>query len=123
MARTKTTQALLVCRVLCWNYEYRSALALTMVRVHRGELLAAALRDDVEIFGDLVVNGLTFMEASGAGSECLFRLTELLERQLDGYLGAVRQILDPLLIIILGVVVGGIVFATFLPAVQILQSV
>ena len=123
MARAKTTQALLLCRDLSWNYEYRSAVARTLVRVHRGESLAAALRDDVEIFGDLVVNGLTFMEASGAGSEGLFRLTELLERQLDGYLGAVRQILDPLLIIILGVVVGGIVFATFLPAVQILQSI
>jgi type IV pilus assembly protein PilC len=121
-ARAKTTQALLLCRDLSWNYEYRSAVARTLVRVHRGESLASALCDDVEIFGDLVVNGLTFMEASGAGSEGLFRLTELLERQLDSYLGAVRQILDPLLIIVLGVVIGGIVFATFLPAVQILQS-
>jgi type IV pilus assembly protein PilC len=121
-ARTKTTQALLLCRDLSWNYEYRSAVARTLVRVHRGESLATALRDDVEIFGDLVINGLTFMEASGAGSDGLFRLTELLERQLDGYLGAIRQILDPLLIIILGVVIGGIVFATFLPAVQILQA-
>jgi type IV pilus assembly protein PilC len=98
-------------------------VARTLVRVHRGESLAAALGNDVEIFGDLVVNGLTFMEASGAGSEGLFRLTELLERQLDSYLGTIRQILDPLLIIILGVVIGGIVFATFLPAVQILQSI
>jgi type IV pilus assembly protein PilC len=122
-ARAKTTQALLLCRDLSWNYEYRGAVARTLVRVHRGESLAVALRDDVEIFGDLVVNGLTFMEASGAGTDGLFRLTELLERQLDGYLGAIRQILDPLLIIILGIVIGGIVFATFLPAVQILQSV
>jgi type IV pilus assembly protein PilC len=122
-ARAKTTQALLLCRDLSWNYEYRSAVARTLVRVHRGESLASALRDDIEIFGDLVVNGLTFMEASGAGSDGLFRLTELLERQLDCYLGAIRQILDPLLIIILGVVIGGIVFATFLPAVQILQSI
>jgi Type II secretory pathway, component PulF len=122
-ARAKTTQALLLCRDLSWNYEYRSAVARTVVRVHRGESLAVALRDDVEIFGDLVINGLTFMEASGAGSEGLFRLTELLERQLDSYLGAIRQILDPLLIIILGIVIGGIVFATFLPTVQILQSV
>jgi type II secretory pathway component PulF len=122
-ARSKTTQALLLCRDLSWNYEYRSAIARTLVRVHRGESLAAALRDDIEIFGDLVVNGLTFMEASGAGSQGLFRLTELLERQLDSYLGALRQILDPLLIIILGVIIGGIVFATFLPAIQVLQSI
>jgi type II secretory pathway component PulF len=121
-ARAKTTQALLLCRDLSWNYEYRAAVARTLVRVHRGESLAAALHDDVEIFGDLVVNGLTFMEASGAGTDGLFRLTELLERQLDGYLGAIRQILDPLLIIILGIVIGGIVFATSLPAVQILQN-
>jgi type IV pilus assembly protein PilC len=121
-ARTKTTHALLLCRDLSWNFEYRSAVARTLVRVHRGESLALALRDDLEIFGDLVVNGLTFMEASGAGSAGLFRLTELLERQLDGYLGAIRQILDPLLIIVLGIIIGGIVFATFLPAIQILQS-
>jgi type II secretory pathway component PulF len=123
MARAKTTQALLLCRDLSWNYEYRSAVARSLVRVHRGESLAVALRDDIEVFGELVVNGLTFMEASGAGSEGLFRLTELLERQLDGYLGAIRQVLDPLLIIILGVIIGGIVFATFLPAVQVLQNV
>ncbi len=122
-ARAKTTQALLLCRDLSWNYEYRSAVARTLVRVHRGESFAAALQNDLEIFGDLVVNGLTFMEASGAGSEGLFRLTDLLERQLDAYLGAIRQILDPLLIIVLGIVIGGIVFATFLPAVQILQSI
>jgi type IV pilus assembly protein PilC len=122
-ARAKTTRALLLCRDLSWNYEYRAAVARTLVRVHRGESLAVALHDDVEVFGDLVVNGLTFMEASGAGTDGLFRLTELLERQLDGYLGAIRQILDPLLIIILGIVIGGIVFATFLPAVQILQTV
>jgi type IV pilus assembly protein PilC len=122
-ARAKTTQALLLCRDLSWNYEYRGAVARTLVRVHRGESLAVALHDDVEIFGDLVVNGLTFMEASGAGTDGLFRLTDLLERQLDDYLGAIRQILDPLLVIILGIVIGGIVFATFLPAVQILQSI
>jgi type IV pilus assembly protein PilC len=122
-ARAKTTQALLLCRDLSWNYEYRGAVARTLVRVHRGESLAVALHDDVEIFGDLIVNGLTFMEASGAGTDGLFRLTDLLERQLDDYLGTIRQILDPLLVIILGIVVGGIVFATFLPAVQILQNI
>jgi type IV pilus assembly protein PilC len=122
-ARAKTTQALLLCRDLSWNYEYRGAVARTLVRVHRGESLAVALHDDVEIFGDLVVNGLTFIEASGAGTDGLFRLTDLLERQLDDYLATIRQILDPLLIIILGVVIGGIVFATFLPAIQILRNI
>src|SRR5260370_38731816 len=76
MARAKTTQALLLCRDLSWNYEYRSAVARTLVRVHRGESLAAALRDDLEIFGDLVVNGLTFMEASAAGTQGLFKTQE-----------------------------------------------
>jgi type IV pilus assembly protein PilC len=122
-ARAKTTQALLLCRDLSWNYEYRAAVARTLVRVHRGESLAVAIHDDAEIFGDLVINGLTFMEASGAGTDGLFRLTELLERQLDGYLSGIRQVLDPLLIIILGIVIGGIVFATFLPALQILQTI
>jgi type IV pilus assembly protein PilC len=71
----------------------------------------------------MVVNGLTFMEASGADSEGLFRLTNLIERQLDSYITGIRQVLDPLLILFLGAVVGGIVFATFLPAIEILQRI
>jgi type II secretory pathway component PulF len=122
-ARAKTTQALLLCRDLSWNYEYRSAIGRTLVRVQRGESLAAALNDDRDIFGELVINGLAFMEAAGTGSDGLFRLTTLLERQLDSRLAALRQILDPLLIIVLGVIIGGIVFATFLPAMEIMQRI
>jgi len=122
-ARAKTTQALVLCRDLSWNYEYRSAIGRTLVRVQRGESLAAALNDDRDVFGDLVINGLAFMEAAGAGSEGLFRLTTLLDRQLDSRLAALRQILDPLLIIVLGLVIGGIVFATFLPAMEIVQRI
>ena len=122
-ARAKTTQALLLCRDLSWNYEYRSAIGRTLVRVQRGESLAAALNDDRDIFGELVINGLSFMEAAGAGSDGLFRLTTLLERQLDSRLAALRQVLDPLLIIVLGLIIGGIVFATFLPAMEIIQRI
>ena len=122
-ARAKTTQALLLCRDLSWNYEYRSAIGRTLVRVQRGESLAAALNDDRDIFGEMVINGLAFMEVAGAGSDGLFRLTTLLERQLDSRLTALRQILDPLLIIGLGLVIGGIVFATFLPAMEIIQHI
>jgi type IV pilus assembly protein PilC len=122
-ANAKTTRALLLCRDLSWNYHYRSAIARALVRVQAGEPLSAALEQDIDIFGEMVVNGLTFMEASGADSEGLFRLTSLLERQLDSYITAIRQILDPLLILFLGGVVGGIVFATFLPAIEILQRI
>ncbi|HEY0791980.1 MAG TPA: type II secretion system F family protein [Chthoniobacterales bacterium] len=122
-AHAKTTQALLLCRDLSWNYEYRSAIARALVRVQRGEPLSRSLSDDVEIFGEMMVNGIRFMEMSGAGTEGLERLTELLERELDGYIGTLRQVLDPLLIVLLGLVIGGIVFATFLPALQIMQNI
>jgi type IV pilus assembly protein PilC len=122
-AKARTTDALLLCRDLSWNYQYRSSVARALVRVQRGESLAAAMAGEVDIFGDLLVDGLSFMEMSGADSTGLFRLTDLLERQVDGALTAIRQILDPVLILFLGVVIGGIVFATFLPAIEILQKV
>jgi type IV pilus assembly protein PilC len=120
-ARAKTTQCLMLCRDLSWNYEYRSAVARTLIKVQRGESLSRALEEDADIFGDMVVRGLAFMEVSGSGSEGLIRLTSLLERQLDAYINAIRQVLDPLLVLFLGGVVGGIVFATFLPTISILQ--
>jgi type IV pilus assembly protein PilC len=105
------------------NYEYRSAVARALIKVQRGEPLSRALEEDSDIFGDMVVHGLAFMEVSGSGSDGLLRLTNLLERQLDSYIDAIRQVLDPLLILFLGGVVGGIVFATFLPAIEILQRI
>jgi type IV pilus assembly protein PilC len=122
-ARAKTTQCLMLCRDLSWNYEYRSAVARTLIKVQRGVPLSRALEEDIDIFGDMVVHGLAFMEVSGSGSDGLLRLTNLLERQLDGYIDAIRQVLDPLLVLFLGAVVGGIVFATFLPAIEILQRI
>jgi type II secretory pathway component PulF len=122
-ARAKTTQCLVLCRDLSWNYEYRSAVARTLLKVQRGEPLSRALEEDVDIFGDMVVHGLAFMEVSGSGSEGLIRLTDLLERQLDAYINAIRQVLDPLLVLFLGGVIGGIVFATFLPAIEILRRI
>ena len=122
-ARAKTTNALSLCRELSWNYEYRAAIGRTLVRVQRGDSLATALHDDREIFGELVINGLAFMEAAGTGSNGLLRLSNLLERQVDSRLSAFRQVLDPLLIIILGLVIGSIVFATFLPAMEIMQRI
>ncbi len=122
-AGARTTQALLLCRDLSWNFEYRAAIARALLRVQRGEPLSRALADDPEIFGEMLVNGIGFMELSGAGSEGLQRLTELLERELDGAINTLRQVLDPLLILLLGAVIGGIVFATFLPAIQILENI
>ena len=123
LAKARTTEALALCRDLTWNYEYRAAVARAVIRVHRGEGLADAFADELEVFGDLVVNGLTFMEASGANAEALLRLNTLLERELDTRLNAARQIMEPVLIIILGAIVGSIVFATFLPAIQIMQKI
>jgi type IV pilus assembly protein PilC len=122
-AKARTTQTLILCRDLSWNYQYRSAVARVLVRVQQGEQLSSALVNEIGIFGEHIVNGLSFMEASGSDSEGMFRLTTLLERQLDSYLGALRQILDPLLILFLGVIVGGIVFATFLPAIEIMGNI
>ena len=122
-ARAKTTQCLMLCRDLSWNYQYRSAIARALIKVQRGEPLSRALEEDIDIFGDMVLHGLAFMEVSGSGSDSLFRLTNLLERQLDSYIDAIRQVLDPMLIVFLGGVVGGIVFATFLPAIEILQRI
>lgn len=122
-ARAKTTHALLLCRDLSWNFEYRAAVARALVRVQRGEGLSQALADESGMFGDMIANGINFMEVSGAGSDGLNRLTELLERELDGQINVMRQVLDPVLILFLGSVIGGIVFATFLPAIQILQNI
>lgn len=82
--------------------------------VERGEPLSAALAQDKN-FSVMLVQMLQAGEKTGKVDEMLEKIAEFYEDEVDATLSGLTSLIEPLLIVVLGVVIGGIVLCMFMP--------
>lgn len=82
--------------------------------VERGEPLSAALVDDPH-FPTMLVQMLAAGEKTGKVDEMLEKIAEFYEDEVDATLSGLTSLIEPLLIVVLGVLIGGIVLCMFMP--------
>ncbi|CAB3650669.1 type II secretion system F family protein [Paraburkholderia rhynchosiae] len=87
-------------------------------RLRRGERLAAAMRA-VRCFSPEIVQPVAVAEESGAIDTMLLDVASLADRQVDEKIGTLSSLCEPLVIIVLGALVGGLVIAMYLPIIQL----
>ncbi|AQQ19047.1 type II secretion system F family protein [Burkholderia cenocepacia] len=87
-------------------------------RVLRGVRLADAMHS-AGCFPDDVVQPIAVAEETGALDSMLGDIAALCERQLDARLDALAALGEPLIVIVLGALVGGLVIAMYLPILQL----
>lgn len=82
--------------------------------VRSGESLAAPLsRHDV--FPPMVVQMMTVGEETGEIDAMLAKVADFYEREVEDTVAALTSLIEPLLIVVMGVTVGGILIALYLP--------
>ncbi|MEI6168175.1 MAG: type II secretion system F family protein [bacterium] len=105
------------------NGQLRAAvLAAANETVHQGATVAAGFKRRSEI-PEFVTNMVAVGEESGRLDEALMEVAAFYQRELDRDLRQVTTLLEPALILLVGVVVGFIIFAMLLPIFQIGQAV
>jgi type IV pilus assembly protein PilC len=82
--------------------------------VDRGEPLSAALIKDKN-FPSMVVHMLSAGEKTGRVEDMLDKISEFYDDEVEAMLAGMTSLIEPLLIVVLGVVVGGIVICLFMP--------
>ncbi|MGF6567958.1 type IV pilus assembly protein PilC [Paraburkholderia sp. GAS333] len=87
-------------------------------RLRRGERLAAAMRAE-RCFPPEVVQPVAVAEESGALDTMLIDIASLADRQVDEKIGTLASLCEPLVIVVLGALVGGLVIAMYLPIIQL----
>lgn len=87
-------------------------------RLRRGERLAAAMRA-AHCFPPEIVQPVAVAEESGALDTMLLDVAALADRQVDEKIGTLASLCEPLVIIVLGALVGGLVIAMYLPIIQL----
>ncbi len=85
-----------------------------MPAVERGETLSAAL-DKPKIFPRMLINMLVAGERTGKVDEMMQRISEFYNDEVETMLGGLTSLLEPLLIVGIGIVIGLIVVCMFMP--------
>ena len=87
-------------------------------QVGKGEKISDSLLE-TNIFPPLVVNLIAVGEETGSLTEMLDRVVLFYEEEVDVMVSNLTSLLEPFIIIFLGLIIGGIVISMFLPILQI----
>lgn len=104
------------------NVPMREAIHETAVRVREGAPLGRSLGAS-RLFPPMTMHLISSGEASGELESMLERAADNQEREVDSLVGALLSILEPALIVLMGVLVFAIVMAILLPIFQLNQLV
>src|SRR5512140_2682197 len=82
--------------------------------IERGEGISTALSKH-PVFPSMVIRMITAGEQTGKIDEMLERISDFLDEEIETTLSGLTALIEPILIVFLGVVVGGMVICMFLP--------
>jgi len=79
-----------------------------------GETIAAPLEKS-KVFPPMVISMISVGESTGGLDEMLSKIADFYDEEVDVAVGALLSLMEPIMIVVLGVVVGGMVVAMYLP--------
>lgn len=101
------------------NAVIESAIRAVRGRIERGETIAAPLKA-TGVFPAMVPQMIGAGESTGALDAMLTKIADFYEEEVDIAVAGLLTLLEPVLIAVLGVIVGGIVIAMYLPLFSII---
>ena len=115
-------EALRIAGEVVTNLPMRDAVADAAARVREGAPIGRSLAIS-RLFPPMTIHLISSGESSGELESMLERAAISQERELDGLLAAMVGLLGPLLIVLMGLFVMGIVFAMLLPIFELNQLI
>ena len=99
----------------------RTPIMVTRKSIERGETISAPLKETA-VFPSMVTQMIGVGEATGALDTMLAKIADFYEEEVDTAVAGLLTLLEPIMIAVLGVVVGGIVIAMYLPIFDLISK-
>jgi type IV pilus assembly protein PilC len=96
------------------NAVYLEATRRIQNEVSTGTSLTAAMQNS-DVFPNLVTQMVSIGEESGSLDAMLGKVADFYEEEVDEAVSALSSLMEPLIMVILGVLIGGLVIAMYLP--------
>ncbi len=104
------------------NAVYRDSIRAIKQDVSSGIQLNSAMRQ-TSMFPDMVNQMVMIGEESGALDDMLAKVATIYEQQVDDAVDNLSALLEPLIMVIIGILVGGLIVSMYLPIFQLGQVV
>jgi type IV pilus assembly protein PilC len=104
------------------NAVYREATKQIQNEVNIGTSLAQAMQNS-SVFPSMAVQMTSIGEESGSLDSMLSKVADYYEREVDEMVDAISSLIEPMIMVVLGVLVGGIVIAIYLPIFKLGQVI
>ena len=115
-------QALTIVKETAGNVIVANAVASVHESVKEGETITAPLEAS-GVFPPMVISMVDVGEQTGALPEMLLKIADNYDEEVDNAVTAMTSLLEPIMIVFLGLIVGSIVIAMFLPLIDLMQGI
>jgi len=106
----------------CGNRVYYDATKRIQSEVSTGTSLTVAMQN-TEVFPNMVVQMVAIGEESGALDAMLAKVADFFEAEVDDAVEALSSLMEPIIMVVLGTLIGGLVIAMYLPIFKMGQVV
>jgi len=104
------------------NAIVEDAIMATRKSIEEGKTISEPLKD-TEVFPPMVVHMIAVGEQTGALDAMLSKIADFYEEEVDSAVENMLTLLEPIMILFLGIVIGGIVISMYLPMFDLLGKI
>jgi len=104
------------------NRVIQEAIMAARASIREGETISAPLRQS-NVFPPMVVQMISVGEETGALDDMLTRIADFYDSEVDTAVDSLTSLIEPIMIVFMGAVVGGMVIAMYLPMFKLINVV
>ncbi|MBM3356204.1 MAG: type II secretion system F family protein [Betaproteobacteria bacterium] len=104
------------------NYEYYAATKKIQAEVQTGSSLTSSMQG-TEMFPPMVLQMVAIGEEAGSLDAMLSKVADFFEQEVDDAVEALSSLMEPMIMVVLGTLIGGLVIAMYLPIFKMGQAV
>jgi type IV pilus assembly protein PilC len=114
-------EGIIIARDTAGNAVFARAYDSIYTAIREGESIAVPLKQ-TGIVDDMVVNMVDVGEETGALDEMLYKVADVYDEEVEVLVDALVNLLEPMMVVVLGGIVGFIVIALFYPLIKLITS-
>jgi type IV pilus assembly protein PilC len=104
------------------NRVIHDAIKRSVLSIAEGETITQPLRQ-CGVFPPMVTQMISVGEKTGGLDEMLSKIADFYDEEVDAAVAALTSIIEPVIIVFMGVVIGGILIAMYLPMFEIIGAI
>ncbi|MFN5290097.1 MAG: type II secretion system F family protein [Planctomycetia bacterium] len=114
-------EALGIVRDTCTNQVFERLYQRVYESIREGDTISQPLRES-RLVDDMVVNMVDVGEETGDLDSMLYKIADIYDAEVNVVVESLLSLLEPIMIVFLGLVIGGIVIALFMPLIGMLEG-